>query len=108
MIDENHPLAKAARLNDYEADAGKDAIKIAADLEIDTDALVYMAEQRALRVVLIQSGRLAEVQDAEMEARAQEIKLNVAEQAMMQMLTVMCLDGLVIGWRALRLQEGDE
>lgn len=108
MIDENHPLAKAARLNDYEADAGKDPTKIAADLEIDTDALIYMAEQRALRVVLIQAGRIEEVQGAEMEARAQQVSLSPSQQALMQMLTVMYIDAMVIGWRALRIQEGDE
>lgn len=103
--DPNNPLLVAARTNDGEIDSGGDLEGVARELGLDMPALMHVAEQRALRLVLIRSGRAAEIQKATSANSAVPIDLNEGEKRMIQFLSAAYVDGIALGWLANRLAD---
>lgn len=97
--DRNHPLMEAARYNDAQAEeAGvKHAIEA---LGLTWDDVMYVAEQRALRIVLLQRG------DGSLEAAAggQPFTLDDNDRAAMRVVALASLDGIALGWNAARIE----
>lgn len=93
--DPSHPLLMAARYNDAECqDHGLEGTITKHGLDLDD--LIYVAEQRALRLVLIHSGRFNEINPT----KATAIVLNSAEQSEVERLIPLYLDAIFLGWRA--------
>ena len=106
MIDPDHPLAKAARMNDDAARTTKNDIeKVVESLGMDFEALKHVAEQRALRAVLIQGEReLPLMAPAGVEETS--IHLEPYEVALLGIYTTFYLDAIAIGWRARGIAAG--
>lgn len=102
MIDYDHPLARAARDNDAEADGGRDILAISGDLGLDGDSLRHMAEQRALRVLLVRHGRADEMERLN-AGETFPVSLSGEESGELTMFTAMYIDAITIGWRACKL-----
>lgn len=91
-------LAAAASRNDEIAETqGLEAALM--DLGLDRDGAIYVAEQRALRAVVVQT-RGVEGLEA-MQANG-SIQLTTPEKAMQTYYTSMYLDGIALGYRARR------
>lgn len=94
-IDYDHPLAKAARDLDEQCESeGFDACF--ASLGLDRNDVIYMAQQRALRMALISVGR----SDLIATDKLVEIPPGVVKPELLQALTITCLDGIITGWKA--------
>lgn len=94
-IDENHPMARAARELDTLCETqGFDACF--KQLGLDKDDVIYMAQQRALRMALISAGRADLIGGKELTP----IPSGIVHPDMLQALTITCLDGLITGWKA--------
>ena len=97
--DRNHPLMEAARYNDAQAQEG--GVKHALErLGLTWDDAMYVAEQRALRVVLMQRG------DGSLEAAVsgQPFRLEHSDEAAMRFIALASLDGIALGWNAARIE----
>lgn len=105
-IDINHPLIAASRY----ADAQAEELGLMGAIEsnkIDAQTLLYAAQQRALRMVLLVSrGEQALVSLSQTEKTG--IELKPFEQSMMEQFTITYLDGMFIGWKAAIIDERDE
>lgn len=96
----DHPLGIAARYNDAEAE--EHGLEYLIDkLDLTVVALKHAAEQRALRSVLISSGRVDEVNTT----RPAAIVLTPGEQRLMNVYAACYMDGILLGWRAGRIYE---
>ena len=103
MIDPSHPLAKAARMNDDAARAAKSDIeKVVESLGMDLEALKYVAEQRALRAVLIQGER----ELPPFWTEKINVHLEPYEVTLLGIYTAFYLDAIAIGWRARGIADG--
>lgn len=101
-----HHLAQAAADNDAMAEEG--GIPMALQrLGLNVEDVMHVAEQRALRAVMVESGRLPELQRAHRmgSVRPQGFKLSRLEQHKMTIYTAMSADAIAIGWRAKELSE---
>lgn len=85
-------IAAACRAHDNAADMGESMPEILAKRGIDARDAIYVAEQRALRLVLLASGR--PMPDP---TRMSQVALSASERKMFTQLTVMWLDGLAVG-----------
>jgi hypothetical protein len=70
-------------------------------LGIDVPTYLYLAEQRALRTVLVSSGRTAEA----MSDTIEPVALRLDEQAALVMFQAAVMDALAIGWKARELAD---
>ena len=99
--DKDHPLLLAARYNDAEAeDHG-----VQGTVEkhgLDFDALNWVAEQRALRIVMLQNGELPESDN-----QCYTIEVTDQQRALMDALVPLYLDAILIGWRAKEITDTD-
>lgn len=96
----DHPLLVAARELDNRSDECKtpdDYYEIHADLGLDFKDVLYVARQRALRIVLINSGRTDAI-DTMNQHGSTAVKLSKAEDDLSDRLTVAMLDAFLIGW----------
>lgn len=99
----DHPLLVAARYNDAEVEEhGLEALTKKCELPLDD--LRYIAEQRALRMVLVQRGRQNEIARIK---QATAVSLSIEEQATVEALTPLYLDAILLGWRARELHDAD-
>lgn len=96
MIKENHPFARSARANDGAADGGMSMLDIIEGLGIDREAYMHVCDQRALRAVLVASGRINESQSP----KPGKVRLDRREQAIYTMFYAAYIDGVALGWRA--------
>lgn len=91
--DVNDPFLLAVRYGD--ADTGElgldDAI---AKQGLNRETLEYVAEQRALRLILSQSGRENEIQHGAAP------QLTITDKALLSGLVPLYMDALLAGWRA--------
>lgn len=92
-----NPFVEAVVHNDAHASESGNAKEVVAHLGIDFDALHFVAEQRALRAVLLTTGRLKGLQQT---ADPINVRLSPVEQELMTFFKAAYLDALVIGWRA--------
>lgn len=85
-------LAQAAADNDAVAEErGLEAALT--DLGLDAPDVMSIAEQRAMRLVLTRAGK-------PLPGSAEFVPLTRDEMADVVTLTVCCMDGIAIGWRA--------
>lgn len=99
--DPDHPLLVAARYND--ADAEEHGFYSALErMGLVPDEVMYIAHQRALRTVLIESNRLGDID----QTKPTPIELSPEEEDRLVTLTAAVLDGVVIGYRAKGLEDG--
>lgn len=96
-----HPLAQAAADNDSMAEEGGIPMALTR-IGLSVEDVMYVAEQRALRAVMVESGRLPELQRAHREGsvRPQGFKLSNLERHRMVLYQAMYADAIAIGWRA--------
>jgi hypothetical protein len=111
LPDPDRPLLKAARENDAITDSRgfEGALR---EMDLDFEELKYVAEQRALRVRLLQTGRIDEVPRASAmtldgSTRQRLLnqdpyypKLSAEDNEAIQMLTGLYIDAIALGWRA--------
>lgn len=100
-LDADHPLLVAARYNDAETED----TSLSEALErhgLDLNEIEYAAEQRAVRIVLLQNGRVDEARSTE----SIEVHLNEQEQSLFHALVPLYIDAIFIGWRARSLSDG--
>ena len=102
MLDESHPYMEAARYADaYAEDGGfEHAFNVAG---IDMEAVLYVAQQRALRLAIVLSRGEGALSDANAGGRGASFRLSPAEEGMMRAMYVAVMDGLFIGQYAARL-----
>lgn len=111
LPDPDSPLIRAARENDALADSGglEEALRV---IGLDLQTLRHVAEQRALRLRLIQTGRIDEVQQQSpmiIDGSTRERlltqdpyypRLSAEDNEAIAMLTSLYFDAIAIGWRA--------
>lgn len=99
--DPNHPLLMAARYNDAEAE-DHPLHKVIEKHGLDAAAYMHIAEQRAIRAVMMMSG-----QDPTKMSRSEvtAIEFSDEQKALLPSLTSVYMDGIFIGWRANQLSE---
>lgn len=102
--DVNDPLMLAARYNDADAEDHGTIQAVIERLGMDFDEVVYVAEQRALRLVLLRRGRLDELSRTEF----QRLPMTEFERAEVEALTTLYLDGIALGWRAQMIERKDK
>jgi hypothetical protein len=75
------------------------------ELELDAEDVKHVAEQRALRAVMVESGRAGELAIAHAHGsnRAQGFSLSTAEKARLVFYTAVYMDGIALGLRAERI-----
>jgi len=96
--------AQAARFGDRLAE--EQGIEAAVDAEgINIAELAHCAEQRALRALLKETGRHAELWAIRATGIPFEVPLDHGERLRLTFLTALYMDGLYIGWRARELAE---
>lgn len=94
----DYTLAQAAYDNDDIAD--RDGYQAAiSDLALSEDDLQYVAQQRALRAVLVQSGRADELREIHALGELATVDLSTDEQERLKALIPVYLDGICIGVR---------
>lgn len=98
----DHPLLIAARYNDAEAE-DHELREVVEKHGLDYDYLEYTAKQRALRVVLAQSGRLGEISRTEPVS----VGLSDAERDTIDALIPLYIDAILLGWRASQVASND-
>lgn len=101
----NNHLTEAARYGDAQTEERglEEYIK---SLDIGTlDELLHIAEQRALRAVLIKYGRKSELDEVQRLNKPTPIRLTERQQRDLAAFTPMYLDGIALGWKAHDLKE---
>lgn len=94
----NSPWPTACRYADAVAEEG--GIEHATEGEgIDIEELAHVAEQRALRSLMLHTGRLADLQTTAAGVPT-PVALNAAELEWLTIATALAMDGMYIGWRA--------
>ncbi len=82
-------LADACRAHDNAADTGTTLPEALSKRGVETNAAVYVADQRALRMVLGMRG--------EASTASRRVMLSQEEEKLMMRFAAMWLDGLVVG-----------
>lgn len=99
MTYRNHPLTEAARYSDAQCEEQGIEATVASS-GLDLEAIVYVAQQRALRLtVLLNRGEQA-LKKLSSNSRFEVVSLSPTEEAMMESFTLGYLDGMFIGWTA--------
>lgn len=100
----DHPLLKAARYNDAQAEEVGLPATVGA-LGMDLSVLTHVAEQRALRMVLIHAGRLEELHKLTASTNPTPVELTPTQRKLVDVMAVTYLDGIALGWKAHELTE---
>lgn len=98
-------LRNACREIDDLADVGKPIQDIITDMGLDFEELRHVAEQRAMRCVLVLRGRGKELRDVDDSGELTAIAFDPTEQASVDLFTSVAMDTLAIGWRGNQLHE---
>jgi hypothetical protein len=93
----HHPLTEAARNMDAIAEE-HGLHRTIEELGLNLGAIVHVASQRALRLVILTSRGEAALKSLN-TGRHEPVPLTPGENAMMERFTLAVLDGLVIGWK---------
>lgn len=97
--DKNHPLLMAARYNDAESEERQGNLHEWGERHgIDMDVVIYLAGQRALTAVLRMRGEKA-------PELGGPVSFTAEEHAVIEALTPIYVDAILIGWRAHELTE---
>lgn len=105
----DHPLGLAARYNDSDAEE-HGFVETVTKQGLELSDVLYLAEQRAIRVVMLQEGRFEEFQRAYATNQPATIVLSVEERLTVELLKVVYIDGILIGWRGrdIAIRQQDE
>lgn len=104
MTYQNHPLTEAARYGDAQCEErGIEAT--VAEHGLDLDAIMYVAEQRALRIVVMLSRGHEALTAMASSGKFETIRLTPSEDDMLEQFKVAYLDGLFIGWLARKIHQ---
>jgi hypothetical protein len=95
---EFHPLGLAARYNDAAAEE-VGVLQAVADLGLRMSDVVYLAQQRAIRNVMIATGRIGELQEMYRTNKPRHVDFTEVEQAMIEQFALAILDAVCIGWK---------
>lgn len=99
MTHENHPLTEAARYGDAQCEErGIEAT--VAEHGLDLDAIMHVAEQRSLRIVIMLSRGPEALMAMAKTGKFEHVRLTAMEDEMLEQFKVAYLDGLFIGWVA--------
>lgn len=98
--DPGHPLLEAARYNDAFCEE-HGLLPMIERGGLVPDEVMYVAQQRALRVVLIESHRLEETMNV---TQATRIELTPEENAKLLNYIPIYLDAIMLGWKANQLE----
>lgn len=117
LPDPNTPLIRAARENDVLAES-RGIEGACREIGIDLATLNHIAEQRALRARLVQTGRIDEIRnppsawslDGSTRQRLVDRdpwypKLSDEDHQAIALLTSLYMDAIMIGWRALQFEQ---
>ena len=76
-----------------------------ARIGLNVEDVMHLAEQRALRAVMVESGRVAEMQAAHAHGsqRPQGFSLSAAEKERQMFYMTIYVDAIALGWRAKEL-----
>lgn len=99
----NHSLTEAARYADAQTEE-RGLPGALDDMGIDTEAVLHVAAQRALRLTLLTSRGEKALKAITQSNTPTPIRMSRAEDAMCSTLTIAVLDGLVIGWKANQIE----
>lgn len=95
----DQPLIEAARFNDAQAEEiGLPGA--AASIGIDLTTLVHVAEQRAMRMMLVKLGRLEDLAALTRTPEFKPLRFTPEQQEEIAYLTTLYMDGIALGWRA--------
>lgn len=95
----DHPLAEAARNND--AIAEEHGVEAAAEMiGLDMDALMHVADQRALRLTILATEGPERLAAATLGNKPTPIALGPEQKHLHRMFMLAALDGICIGWKA--------
>lgn len=98
--DPGHPLLVASRYLDAEAE-DHDLQVVVEKHGCEFDALTYVAEQRALRIRLMETGRMGEIN----RVTPVRVSLDDDDRKAITFYKAIYIDSLMIGWRACQLTE---
>lgn len=100
---EKHPLAQACRAVDEQSHA-EDWNAVMATMEMDGDALIYVADQRALRVTILTSRGPMGLEVMQLSG---SVVLTPQEKETHKRLMLVAMDCMAIGWRGRQIQENE-
>lgn len=95
---DNHPLTEAARYNDAQAEEIGIMETVNAN-GLDPIAVVYIAQQRALRLVMLNNYGIEALEDLVRQNAKQELNLTERDRQMIEDIAIAFVDGIMIGWR---------
>jgi hypothetical protein len=95
----NHPLTEAARYGDAQCEERGLATTITEN-GLELDAIMYVAEQRALRITIMVSRGPDALTAMASTGKFESVRLTASEQSMLEQFKIAYLDGLFIGWTA--------
>lgn len=98
----DHPLLLAGRYLDAEAE-DHELQDVVAKRGLSLEEIEYAAEQRAVRVVLMQNNRVNEISPTE----PTPVTLNEKEKTLLDALVPVYVDAMLLGWRARELAEAE-
>lgn len=98
-------LKEAARNNDAIAEE-HGLVEAAKRIGIDLEALMHVADQRALRATIAMS-RGEKAMRSFAASKVTFVPMNPDELALHQTLTAVFMDGITLGWRAKEIHEAD-
>lgn len=99
MSYEDHPLVKAARHNDDMAEMLGFPLALES-LGLDLKPIAHVADQRALRAVLLISRGKDELEKIVKQSEEVTVELSPAERMYHSQLSAVLMDGISIGWKA--------
>lgn len=76
-------LRSSFALLDYRTDNGHSVPEIAADLGVDIEVLVHVAEQRGMRVALVATGEIDKIAEAQATGQVTPIRLTPEQRQIM-------------------------
>lgn len=104
-LDRNFALREAARYNDADAEEHGSSGKVVEAMGLDVAEVRHVAEQRAMRMMLVLTGRAGELRRATEYNELNAIPFNEREREQIETMTLAYIDGIAIGWRGNQIRE---
>ena len=106
MTYQNHPLIEAARYVDAQGtEHGVEAFVEKIGLDVET--LMHACEQRAMRLSLLNSRGEDAMREITNSIVPVDVRMSRDEIMLLQLFLPAFIDGILIGWEARRLSEGN-
>lgn len=95
---DNHPLTEAARYNDAQAEEIGIMETVKAN-GLDPIAVLHIAQQRALRLVVLNNYGIETLEELVRQNAKQELSFTERDRQMIDEISIAFMDGIMIGWR---------